>query len=68
MSKYDVLWQWIKNSGEENIILSFDDVQKFSGVPVDHSFLNYKKELTEYGYVVSEISIKKSTVLVKKII
>ena len=33
-----------------------------AGVPLDHSFLKYKKELCIYGYVVSKISMKAQTV------
>ena len=28
------------------------------GLPIDHSFLKYKKELMEYGYKVGKISMK----------
>ena len=33
-----------------------------AGVPLDHSFLKYKKELCNYGYEVSKISMKAQTV------
>ena len=33
-----------------------------AGVPLDHSFLKYKKELCNYGYEVSKISMKEQTV------
>lgn len=33
-----------------------------AGVPLDHSFLKYKKELCNYGYKVSKITMKAQTV------
>lgn len=58
MSKYDALWAWIKENGADSFHLSFDEIQQISGVPIDHSFLTYKKELTAYGYLVKKISMK----------
>ena len=37
-----------------------------AGVPLDHSFLKYKKELCNYGYEVVKISMKAQTVLFAK--
>ena len=37
------------------------------GLPIDHSFLKYKKELTEYGYKVAKISMKEQKVMFEKI-
>ena len=37
------------------------------GVPIDHSFLNYKAELTEYGYEVAKISMKAQKVIFNKL-
>ena len=42
--------------------LSFEEIQNIAGIPIDHSFLKYKKELVEYGYSVEKISMKKQTV------
>lgn len=36
------------------------------GFPIDHSFLNYKKELLAYGYTVGKISLKDQTVKFEK--
>lgn len=33
---------------------------------MDHSFLNYKKELLEYGFEATKISIKSQTVVFYK--
>ena len=40
----------------------FEEIQNIAGIPIDHSFLKYKKELLEYGYSVEKISMKKQTV------
>ena len=45
------------------LTLSFDAVEELAGVPLDHSFLSCKKELTAYGYAVGRISMKNRTVL-----
>ena len=63
MSKYDSLWNYIKERGEDSFQLSFEEIQNIAGVPIDHSFLKYKKELTEYGFQVGKISMKEQTVI-----
>ncbi len=67
MSKYNPLWEYLKESGKECYKLSFEEIEQISGVPVDHSFLTYKKELTEYGYCVKKISMKEKTIMFEKI-
>jgi len=67
MSKYDSLWIYIKNRNEQSFKLSFDEIHTIAGIPIDHSFLNYKKELLEFGYKVEKISLKEMTVLFSKI-
>ena len=37
-------------------------MKKIAGLPIDHSFLAYMKELTEYGFMVGKISMKEKTV------
>lgn len=54
-SKYNALWEYVKNSGKQSLKLTFDEIQNIAGVPIDHSFLNFKKELTNYGYQVGKI-------------
>ena len=39
-----------------------DEIEKIVGLPLDHSFLKYKKELLDYGYEVGKISMKTQTV------
>ena len=63
MSKYDALWEFIRERGQPQLTLSFDTVEELAGVPLDHSFLSCKKELTAYGYAVGRISMKSRTVL-----
>ena len=65
MSKYDPLWEYIKTRKEQNFKLTFSEIEKIAGVPIDHSFLKYKKELLEYGYEVGKISMKEQTVVFK---
>jgi len=66
MSKYDRLWEHIRDKGEPSLMLTFDEIKEVAGVDLDHSFLNYKKELTQYGYQVGKISLKGKTVVFGK--
>ncbi len=63
MSKYDSLWEYVSKSKSQSLKLTFDEIQTIAGVPIDHSFLKYKKELTQYGYQVGKISMKEQTVI-----
>ena len=63
MSKYDALWAYMQGRSEEKLILSFAEVERIAGTPLDHSFLKYKKELAQYGYTVGKISMKSQTIL-----
>lgn len=65
MSKYDPLWKYIADT--HPTILTFEDVQKVCGFPIDHSFLTFKKELETYGFKIGKISMKEKTVNVEKI-
>lgn len=62
MSKYDALWEYISQSGKDSFKLTYDEIEKIAGIPIDHSFLTFKKELIEYGYKVGKISMKARTV------
>lgn len=66
ISKYDSLWEYIVKCGEREITLSYEEIEKICGVPIDHSFLTYKKELDSYGYRVEKISMKNKTVRFSK--
>lgn len=62
MGKYGSLWEYIGKCGKREITLTYDDIEKICGVPIDHSFLTYKKELDSYGYRAEKISMKDKTV------
>lgn len=66
MSKYNALWEYVKNSGKQSLKLTFDEIQNIAGVLIDHSFLNFKKELANYGYQVGKISMKEKSVSFEK--
>jgi hypothetical protein len=67
MSKYNALWEYVQKNGSPFVKLSFDEIHMIAGIEIDHSFLNYKKELTQYGYQVGKISLKEQTVIFNKI-
>lgn len=66
MSKYDALWAYAQKNGSPTLKLTFGQIQEIAGIPIDHSFLKYKKELTDYGYQVGKISMKEQTVIFKR--
>lgn len=66
MSKYNLLWLYIQKRGKAETTLSFDEIASICGVPLDHSFLQYKKELEEYGYEVKKILMKEKTVIFRE--
>lgn len=67
MSKYNQLWEYFSDKNALVIKLSFDEIDEIAGLELDHSFLNYKKELTDYGYEVGKISLKEKTVIFNKV-
>lgn len=67
MSKYQKLWEYIKENEKDIYILSYDQIEKIINSPLNHSFLTTKKELLAYGYKVEKISMKEKTVTIKKI-
>ena len=62
MSKYQPLWVWVGQNCGSVLTLTFDRIAEIAGMPIDHSFLRYKKELTAYGCRVGKISMKARTV------
>lgn len=66
MSKYDALWEYVRENGSQSFQMTFAEIQDIAGIPIDHSFLKYKKELAEYGYQVGKISLKEQTVAFRK--
>lgn len=66
MSKFDPLWAYFRDRGEDGYQLTFGEIQEILGFLIDHSFLAYQKELLAYGYQVGRISIKQQTVTIEK--
>ncbi|MDN0033985.1 hypothetical protein QVN85_13905 [Oscillibacter valericigenes] len=62
MSKYAPLWEAVDKRTEDSFTLTFAEVEQILGFPIDHSFLNFKKELPAYGWQVGKISLKAQTV------
>lgn len=66
MSKYNPLWEQLRGRSEPQVKMTFAEIEKILGFAIDHSFLNYKKELLPFGYEVEKISLKEQTVLFRK--
>ena len=62
MSKYEPLWKWIEENGQDSFKLTYAQIEEILEFPIDHSFLKFKKELLAYGYQVEKISMKEETV------
>lgn len=67
MSKYAALWRWIAAQSGGALELNFAEIEKVAGLPLDHSFLNCKKELTDFGWKVEKISLKRQAVVFKRL-
>lgn len=67
MSKYTPLWKYLKENKKDNYKLTYEEIKKILTFDIDHSFLTYKKELKDYGYEVSKISIKEKIIYFNKI-
>jgi len=67
MSKYNSLWEYVQSNGNQSFKMTFEEIRDIAGIPIDHSFLKYKKELIDYGYEVGKISMKEQTVIFNKI-
>ena len=65
MSQYEPLWEHVRKRAESLLVLSFDEIEAILGAPIDHSFLNCKKEL-EKETVSIKISLKNKTVAFQK--
>ena len=66
MSKYDALWAYVQKDGSPTLKLTFAQIQDIAGIPIEHSFLRYKKELADYGYQVGKISMREQTVVFQR--
>ena len=67
MSKYEPLWDYIKDNNKDSYKLTYKEIENILGFPIEHSTLTYKKELIIYGYEVTKISMKDKTVLFNKL-
>ena len=67
MSKYNSLWEYVQSNGSQSFKMTFEEIRDIAGIPIDHSFLKYKKELINYGYEVGKISMKEQTIIFNKI-
>lgn len=67
MSKYEPLWEYVKENGENRLVMTYEEAENVLNFPIEHSFLTYKKELQNYGYVVKKISMKDERILFEKI-
>ncbi len=71
MSKYNDLWIYVdlifKQTDKEKLELSFSQIKDVAGIELDHSFLNCKKELLEYGYKVEKIKLKDKKIVFSKV-
>lgn len=68
MSKYQPLWRHLEKDGRPTLRMTFDEIEAVLGFPIDHSFLNAKKEAAGYGYTVGKISIKDKHVNFEKLL
>ena len=67
MSKYEPLWDYIKENQKDSYELTYEEIKSILGFEIDHSFLTYKKELKNYGYEISKISMKEKTIIFNRI-
>lgn len=67
MSKYNKLWEYLKENKKDNYKLSYEEIKSIIGFNIDHSFLTFKKEAREYGYEVGKISMKEKTITFHKL-
>ena len=57
----------MQSNGNQSFKMTFEEIRDIAGIPIDHSFLKYKKELIDYGYEVGKISMKEQTIIFNKI-
>lgn len=67
MSKYDLLWQAVRQSEADTLTLTLEEAARLAGVPIDHSFLTFKRELSAYGYSVKRVSLKAQTLTFERL-
>ena len=50
MSKYDGLWRWIAENGQDYFKLTYTQIKELAGVPIDHSFLSFKSVSAQWTW------------------
>lgn len=60
-------WIFVIVNKTDDFKLTFSEIENIAGVPIDHSFLTFKKELLQYCFKVAKISIKEQTVDFEKV-
>lgn len=68
VSCYQPLWDYIRNSGELEVRLTYEEIEKISGRPLDHVFLFSRDELLRYGYCVYRLSARERAVWFYKVV
>ena len=43
MSKYNALWEYVQKNEKESFRLTFEEIQKIAGIPIDHSLLKIQE-------------------------
>lgn len=70
-SKYLKLWEEVdklfKQKNTKTLELGFNKIKICLGFDIDHSFLNYKKELEPFGYKVQRIKLKEKSMIFEKL-
>ncbi len=67
MSKYAVLWKYLKDNQKERYILTFEELKKILGFDIDYSFFSYRYEIKEFGYKISTLSLREQHIVFQKI-
>lgn len=67
MDKYQKLWEYVVKQDQDQLDLTFEQVNDIAGVPMDHSFLQYKKNLLPLGFKVEHIYMKKGIVSFERV-
>lgn len=64
--KYQLLWEYLQAKNLDVLKLSFCEIADILGFSLNHSFLNHKKEVLKYGYIIEKISLKEKYIIFKK--
>ena len=67
VNKYQPLFQYVTKQNKDILNLSFQQIENILNFEIDHSLLNYKKNLLEYGFKIKKISLKGQYIIFEKI-